>query len=369
MIKAEADMDSQFFSADVVIRSGVDKRHAGLSFRAGGGAPCPTTQTPSGRRRRRRRRTRSWTAMSRSTSRSSAGESRGSRPRCLLQRAGRRCAVIEARRIGKGETGKSTAHLTTALDVPYHTLISRFGLDGARLAAAAQRAAIERICTLGDELKIACDFHRVPGFLYAERPRDVSELEREAEAVGQAGHAGGAGRARAAAVPGRARAALRQSGRHASAHLPAGAGRGVHRRRRRAVRRDAGRRHRRGRPVSRDQRPRRRHRAVGHRRRARADREPRAAAREAGGLPFVRRVGGVGRQRAGRDLLGHGGAVPLHPQAARRRAPVADRRRRGPQGRRSRRHDAAVRAAGELRARALRARVPSRPTIAGPGRS
>ncbi len=105
----------------------------------------------------------------------------------LLQRAGRRCAVIEARRIGKGETGKSTSHLTTSLDVRYHTLISRFGIDGARLAAAAQRAAIERICTLGDELKIACDFHRVPGFLYAERPRDDAELEREAEAVSKLG--------------------------------------------------------------------------------------------------------------------------------------------------------------------------------------
>ena len=105
----------------------------------------------------------------------------------LLQRAGRRCAVIEARRIGKGETGKSTSHLTTALDVRYHTLISRFGFDGARLAAAAQRAAIERICTLSDELKIACDFHRVPGFLYAERPCDDAELEREAEAVARLG--------------------------------------------------------------------------------------------------------------------------------------------------------------------------------------
>jgi glycine/D-amino acid oxidase-like deaminating enzyme/nitrite reductase/ring-hydroxylating ferredoxin subunit len=105
----------------------------------------------------------------------------------LLQRAGRRCAVVEARRIGKGETGKSTSHLTTALDVPYHTLISRFGMDGARLAAAAQRAAIERVAKLGDELKIACDFHRVPGFLYAERPRDVADLEREADAVARLG--------------------------------------------------------------------------------------------------------------------------------------------------------------------------------------
>src|SRR5678815_5948738 len=68
----------------------------------------------------------------------------------LLARSGRRVAVVEARRIGKGETGKTTAHLTEALDVPYHTLLSRFGPDGARLAAAGQRAAIERIATFAD---------------------------------------------------------------------------------------------------------------------------------------------------------------------------------------------------------------------------
>ena len=63
----------------------------------------------------------------------------------LLARAGRQVAVVEARRIGKGETGKTTAHLTEALDVPYHTLISRFGVAGARLVAGGQRAAIDRI--------------------------------------------------------------------------------------------------------------------------------------------------------------------------------------------------------------------------------
>jgi glycine/D-amino acid oxidase-like deaminating enzyme/nitrite reductase/ring-hydroxylating ferredoxin subunit len=105
----------------------------------------------------------------------------------LLQRAGKRCAVIEARRIGKGETGKSTAHLTTLLDAPYHTLVSRFGMDGARLAAAAQRAAIDRIASLGDELNVACDFRRIPGYLYAERQRDVAELEREAETCAKLG--------------------------------------------------------------------------------------------------------------------------------------------------------------------------------------
>jgi glycine/D-amino acid oxidase-like deaminating enzyme/nitrite reductase/ring-hydroxylating ferredoxin subunit len=105
----------------------------------------------------------------------------------LLARAGRGVAIIEARRIGKGETGKSTAHLTEALDVPYHTLISRFGLDGARLAAAGQREAIERIASLCDELAIPCGFHRVPGFLFTEVEEEVPALEEEARAVRKLG--------------------------------------------------------------------------------------------------------------------------------------------------------------------------------------
>ncbi|HMF39195.1 MAG TPA: FAD-dependent oxidoreductase [Polyangia bacterium] len=105
----------------------------------------------------------------------------------LLARAGRRVAVIEARRIGKGESGKTTAHLTEALDQPYHVLISRFGLDGARLAANGQRAAIERIATFADECAIACDFQRMPGYAYAETRAERAELEREAAAARRLG--------------------------------------------------------------------------------------------------------------------------------------------------------------------------------------
>src|SRR5688500_14728129 len=60
----------------------------------------------------------------------------------LLARAGRRVALIEARRIAGGVTGYTTAHLTEVLDSRYHGLVSRFGEDGARLARESQRAAI-----------------------------------------------------------------------------------------------------------------------------------------------------------------------------------------------------------------------------------
>jgi glycine/D-amino acid oxidase-like deaminating enzyme/nitrite reductase/ring-hydroxylating ferredoxin subunit len=105
----------------------------------------------------------------------------------LLSRAGRRVAVVEARRIGKGETGKTTAHLTEALDVPYEKLVSRFGVDGARLAAAGQRAAIERIATFAEECAIACDFRRMPGYVIAETRAERAALEREAATAAKLG--------------------------------------------------------------------------------------------------------------------------------------------------------------------------------------
>jgi glycine/D-amino acid oxidase-like deaminating enzyme/nitrite reductase/ring-hydroxylating ferredoxin subunit len=105
----------------------------------------------------------------------------------LLENRGRRVAVIEARRIGKGETEKTTAHLTEALDTRYHALISKFGIEGARLAAEGQRMAIGTIAKFTERLSIPCDFRRVPGFLFAERREELDELEREAAATKRAG--------------------------------------------------------------------------------------------------------------------------------------------------------------------------------------
>jgi glycine/D-amino acid oxidase-like deaminating enzyme/nitrite reductase/ring-hydroxylating ferredoxin subunit len=98
----------------------------------------------------------------------------------LLERAGRRVALLESRRLGGGESSRSTAHLTEALDVRYHTLASRFGDDGARLAARAQRDAIERVVAFIGERRIDCGLHRVPGFLYSETAGDLDELREEA---------------------------------------------------------------------------------------------------------------------------------------------------------------------------------------------
>ena len=105
----------------------------------------------------------------------------------LLQRAGKRVILIEARRIGGGETGHTTAHLTELIDARYHTLESKFGRDGARRAGESARASIAQIEALVAELEIACGFERVPEYLYAETEAQRRELERELASLQRAG--------------------------------------------------------------------------------------------------------------------------------------------------------------------------------------
>ncbi|MCG5053126.1 MAG: FAD-dependent oxidoreductase [Myxococcales bacterium] len=100
----------------------------------------------------------------------------------LLKRMGKSVAVLESRRVGKGETSKTTAHLTQSLDTRYHSLLDRFGLETTRLVARSQRDAIERIAEFTTELSIPCEFERLPGYLYAAQRAHAEEIEREADA-------------------------------------------------------------------------------------------------------------------------------------------------------------------------------------------
>ncbi|HEX8349426.1 MAG TPA: FAD-binding oxidoreductase, partial [Hymenobacter sp.] len=48
----------------------------------------------------------------------------------LLTREGRNVVVLESGKLGSGETGRTTAHLSNALDDRYSTLEELFGEDG-----------------------------------------------------------------------------------------------------------------------------------------------------------------------------------------------------------------------------------------------
>ncbi|HWS71155.1 MAG TPA: FAD-dependent oxidoreductase [Thermoanaerobaculia bacterium] len=58
----------------------------------------------------------------------------------LLAENGKKVAVLEKGRVGDGETGRTTAHITESLDARYHSIHRHLGLDAARVAASAMHA-------------------------------------------------------------------------------------------------------------------------------------------------------------------------------------------------------------------------------------
>ncbi|WP_394821678.1 FAD-dependent oxidoreductase [Pendulispora albinea] len=105
----------------------------------------------------------------------------------ILKRAGKKVAVLEARRVGGENSMHTTAHLTEAIDARYATLEKDFGAEAAKAAALSSRAAVARIGAFVRELGIACDHRIVPGLLYSEREEDLHALHEEYEAAARAG--------------------------------------------------------------------------------------------------------------------------------------------------------------------------------------
>src|SRR5262245_6063012 len=89
----------------------------------------------------------------------------------VLARQGARVAVLDDGPIGGGETGRTSAHLASAVDDRYHALEDRFGERGAQLIAESHAAAIDWIEATAGELGIDCDFRRVDGYLLAPPDR------------------------------------------------------------------------------------------------------------------------------------------------------------------------------------------------------
>src|SRR5688572_21136502 len=74
----------------------------------------------------------------------------------LLASEGKRVVVLDAADPGAGQTGRTSAHLASALDDRFHELEKLHGEKGSRLAAESHRAAIDRIEAIVREERIAC---------------------------------------------------------------------------------------------------------------------------------------------------------------------------------------------------------------------
>src|SRR5690349_3171221 len=105
----------------------------------------------------------------------------------LLAKSGKRVAVVERERLGAGETGNTSAHLTEITDLRLTDLAGRFGRECARLMWDGGTIAIDLIESIVEVEGIDCGFARVPGWLCSpffeesrdERIRDDAQLASE----------------------------------------------------------------------------------------------------------------------------------------------------------------------------------------------
>jgi glycine/D-amino acid oxidase-like deaminating enzyme/nitrite reductase/ring-hydroxylating ferredoxin subunit len=105
----------------------------------------------------------------------------------LLARAGLSVVVLDDGPIGGGETRKTTAHLSNAIDDRYVAIERAHGTAKARLAAASHTAAIAQIEAIVVSEDLACGFERLDGYLFAPPGESTSVLDRELAAAHRAG--------------------------------------------------------------------------------------------------------------------------------------------------------------------------------------
>jgi glycine/D-amino acid oxidase-like deaminating enzyme/nitrite reductase/ring-hydroxylating ferredoxin subunit len=89
--------------------------------------------------------------------------------------------VIEAKEITRGQTERTTAHFTTALDKRYYELEGLHGKEGARLAAESHHAALALIEQIVKDEKIECDFKIVDGYLFFTSQTDEQIDDKNTE--------------------------------------------------------------------------------------------------------------------------------------------------------------------------------------------
>lgn len=105
----------------------------------------------------------------------------------LLGREGKSVVIVSERGPGDGQTGRTSAHLTSAIDDRFFELERMHGLDATRLAYQSHAAAIDRIELIADREGIDCDFARVSGNLFLDDPANEQLLDQELETLQKIG--------------------------------------------------------------------------------------------------------------------------------------------------------------------------------------
>src|SRR5437868_3064495 len=104
----------------------------------------------------------------------------------LLAKAGQQVTVIDDGLIGGGETCRTTAHLSNAIDDRIYRIEKWHGKDKARLTVESHTRAIDQIESIVAAENIDCDFRRLDGYLI-EAEDGEDDLKEEFDAAHRCG--------------------------------------------------------------------------------------------------------------------------------------------------------------------------------------
>ena len=97
-----------------------------------------------------------------------------------LAQQGLSVVVLEASRVGSGQTGKTTAKITSQHGPRYDAMIKKLGVEKAEQYARANQKAIAEYAALIQREQIDCDFEWTSAFLYSSVAGEPMQAEAEA---------------------------------------------------------------------------------------------------------------------------------------------------------------------------------------------
>jgi len=104
-----------------------------------------------------------------------------------LSKSGKKVILLEDGYLGSGETGRTTAQITFALDDRYYDLEKFFGQEKAKLTAQSHQLALDWITGVVAIENIDCNFKNVDGYLFTDPSDKEENLDKELEATHRAG--------------------------------------------------------------------------------------------------------------------------------------------------------------------------------------
>ncbi|KAI9035153.1 FAD-dependent oxidoreductase [Aspergillus affinis] len=92
---------------------------------------------------------------------------------------GKRVTMIDARNVLSGESGRTSGHLSNALDDGYREIAKKHGWKGATVAADSHTWAIDRAADIVKKLNLDCEFRYLPAIKISQYPREDPKHDEE----------------------------------------------------------------------------------------------------------------------------------------------------------------------------------------------